>query len=205
VPVRTDDAVERLYRATTTPRLLVVPALDFLCLDGHGDPNTSEDYARAVQAVFAVSYAVRAAVTRAGGPAFRVSPLECLWWAEDLSTFTTGDRSRWEWTLMVRQPDGVSADLVGRLAEETAATKALPVARELRLVSFEEGQAAQVLHVGPYAAEGPTIARLHAFIHEQGLVFDGHVHKHHEIYLGDPRRAAPERLRTLVRQPCVPR
>lgn len=201
--VRTADGIDRLYRATATPRMVTVPALDFLCQDGQGDPGTTPAYAAGVRALFATSYAVRAAVKAAGGPVARVSPLECRWWAEDLGTFLTGDRARWQWTLMIRQPEGTGRDLCLRLAEETAARRAMPTAGELQWLCFEEGAAAQVLHVGPYAAEGPTIERLHAFIRECGLVFDGHVQRHHEIYVGDPRRSAPERLRTIIRQPCA--
>lgn len=193
--------VDRLYRATTTPQLVQVPPLTFLCLDGHGDPNTSPAYAAAVQALYSVSYAAKFAVKKAGGPDFKVSPLEGLWWAEDLSTFLTGDKSEWDWTMMIRQPDAVTGDLFARLADEVAAKKSMAAARQLRLISFEEGAAAQVLHVGPYATEAPTIARLHKFIREQGFTFDGHRHKHHEIYLGDPRRSAPDKLRTIIRQP----
>ena len=193
--------VDRLYRATTTPQLVQVPPLKFLCLDGHGDPNTSPAYAAAVQALYSVSYAAKFAVKKAGGPQFKVSALEGLWWAEDLSTFLTGDKSEWDWTMMIRQPDAVTGDLFARLADEVATKKSRPAARELRLICFEEGAAAQVLHVGPYATEAPTIARLHAFIRDQGFTFDGHRHKHHEIYLGDPRRSAPEKLRTIIRQP----
>lgn len=192
------DAVDRLYRATTKPQLVQVPALRFLCLDGHGDPNTSQAYAAAVQALYSVSYAAKFAVKKAGGPAFKVSPLEGLWWAADMSTFLTGDKSEWDWTMMIRQPDAVTGDLVARLADKVAANKSMPVAKELRLISFEEGAAAQVLHVGPYDTEGPTIARLHEFIQSHGFTLDG---RHHEIYLGDPRRSAPERLRTIIRQP----
>jgi hypothetical protein len=192
------DAVDRLYRATTKPQLVQVPALRFLCLDGHGDPNTSQAYAAAVQALYSVSYAAKFAVKKAGGPAFKVSPLEGLWWAADMSTFLTGDKSEWDWTMMIRQPDAVTGDLVARLADEVAATKSMPVAKELRLISVEEGAAAQVLHIGPYDTEGPTIARLHEFIQAHGFTLDG---RHHEIYLGDPRRSAPERLRTIIRQP----
>lgn len=192
------DAVDRLYRATTKPQLVQVPALRFLCLDGHGDPNTSQAYAAAVQALYSVSYAAKFAVKKAGGPESKVSPLEGLWWAADMSTFLTGDKSEWDWTMMIRQPDAVTGDLVARLADEVAANKSMPVAKELRLISFEEGAAAQVLHVGPYDTEGPTIARLHEFIQSHGFTLDG---RHHEIYLGDPRRSAPERLRTIIRQP----
>jgi hypothetical protein len=195
------ERVERLYRATTTPQLVRVPPLRFVCLDGHGDPNTSPAYAAAVQALYAVSYAAKFAVKKSGGPHVKVSVLEGLWWAQDWSTFLTGDKSRWDWTMMIRQPDAVTADLLAHLAEEVAATKSMPAARHLRLICFEEGTAAQVLHVGPYATEAATIARLHEFIRKQGFTFDGHRHKHHEIYLGDPRRSAPEKLRTIIRQP----
>lgn len=191
-------AVDRLYRATPTPQLVQVPPLTFLCLDGYGDPNTSASYAAAVQALYSVSYAAKFAVKKAGGPNYKVSPLEGLWWAEDLSTFLTGDKSEWDWTMMIRQPDAVTGDLVARFADEVATKKSMPAAKELRLISFEEGAAAQVLHIGPYATEGPTIKRLHEFIREQGFTLDG---KHHEIYLGDPRRSAPEKLRTIIRQP----
>jgi hypothetical protein len=198
---RSVDPVARLYRATTNPELVEVPALWFLCLDGHGDPNTAPEYAEAVEALFAVSYAAKFAVRRSGGADFKVSPLEGLWTAEDLGTFLTGDKSDWDWTMMIRQPDSVSVEMVARLGEEAATRKGIVAADRIRLECFEEGPAAQVLHVGPYAEEGPTIARLHDFIHEHGFTFDGHVRRHHEIYLGDPRRAAPEKLRTLIRQP----
>lgn len=193
--------VERLYRATTTPELVEVPALWFLRIDGHGDPNTAPAYAAAVEALYAVSYGAKFAVQKAGGERFKVSPLEGLWWAEDMDTFLSGDKAAWDWTMMIRQPDSVTADLVGRIADEAAERKDLPTARRLRLETFEEGPAAQVLHVGPYAEEGPTIARLHDFIREHGFTVDGQTGKHHEIYLGDPRRAAPEKLRTIIRQP----
>jgi hypothetical protein len=121
-----------------------------------------------------------------------------------METFLTGRKSDWDWTMMIRQPDLVTGDLVERLAAEVSAKKALPAIPDLRLVTIAEGTAAQVLHVGPYADEGPTIERLHAWIRDHGLVFEGHHQKHHEIYLGDPRRAAPAKLRTIIRQPCSP-
>lgn len=195
------NAVDRLYRATQTPQFVQVPPLRFICLDGHGDPNTAPAYGTAVQALYSVSYAAKFAVKKAGGPDFKVSALEGLWWAQDMSTFLTGNKSAWSWTMMIRQPNAVSDDLLARLADEVAAKLPMPGPSPLRVVSFEEGPAAQVLHVGPYAAEAPTIARLHQFIRDHGFTFDGHRHKHHEIYLGDPRRAAPEKLRTLIRQP----
>jgi len=196
-PVQADPVAD-LYRATRTPRLLVVPALRFLTVDGQGDPETSAAYADAVQALFAVSYTAKFALRKAGAEDFRVGVLEGLWWATDLEAFATGDRSQWQWRMMIHQPDEIDAELLDRVTEQVAAKKDLPTARSLRLVTFEEGPSAQVMHVGPYDAEQPTIERLHAFLRDQGLTLTGH---HHEIYLGDPRRAAPERLRTIIRQP----
>jgi hypothetical protein len=199
-----DDSVEQLYRATTTPRLMRVPPLTFLCLDGHGDPNTNPTYADAVRALFSMSFAAKFAIKRASGQNVKVSSLEGLWWAHDMDTFLTGHKSDWDWTMMIRQPDLVTGDLVDRLAAELTAKKSLPAIHDLRLVTIAEGAAAQVLHVGPYADEGPTIERLHTYIRDRGFVFDGRHQKHHEIYLGDPRRAVPEKLRTIIRQPCSP-
>ncbi len=195
------DPVKRLYRATKTPQLVDVPALMYVCVDGHGEPSTSPAYADAVQALYAISYAVRFAINAASGQSVKVSTLEGLWWASDMTVFLTGRRSEWHWTMMIRQPDVVTDDLVERLRPAVAAKRSSPAVDDLRLVTFTEGPAAQVLHVGPYADEGLTIQRLHAFLLDRGLVLRG---KHHEIYLGDPRRAAPDKLRTIIRQPCAP-
>lgn len=190
--------VDALYRATKKPQLVTVPALRFLCLDGHGDPNTNPDYAAAVQALFAVAYTAKFALKKAGGEDFKVSPLEGLWWAEDPSVFMTGDKSAWNWTMMIRIPDAVTDPMVADIAAEVARKKSMPEALQIQVRTFEEGTAAQVLHVGPYSAEGPTIAGLHEFIAAQGFTLTG---MHHEIYLGDPRRSALEKLRTIIRQP----
>lgn len=190
----------QLYRATTTPRLVDVPPLPFLMLDGHGDPNTSPQYGEAVQALYALSYGVRFAVKRAGGTDHRVSPLEGLWWAEDMTAFDRADRASWQWTAMIRQPSELDEDLLRAVTEDVASRRGLPGLDRVRLETFAEGLAGQILHVGPYTAEGPTIGVLHAFLARQGFHFIGTAHRHHEIYIGDPRRAAPARLRTIIRQ-----
>jgi len=190
-----------LYASPRKPTAVEVPELAFLMVDGHGDPNTSAQYRDAVSALFSVSYAARFALKRAGVIDYGVMPLEGLWWVPDMATFSTEDKSEWDWTMMIRQPDAATPDLLAHLADEVATKKSIRIAKELRLISFEEGTAAQVLHVGPYATEASTIVRLHEFIREQGFTFHGHRHKHHEIYLGDPRRSAPEKLRTIIRQP----
>ena len=186
------------YAPKRTPALVEVPELAFLMVDGHGDPNVSVEYRDAVSALFAVSYGARFALKRAGVLDYGVMPLEGLWWVPNMSTFSTGEKSAWDWTAMIVQPDEVTADVLADAKASAAAKKALPALDRLRLERFAEGPAAQVLHIGPYSAEGPTIAALHAFIADNGLERAG---KHHEIYLGDPRRSAPEKLKTVIRQP----
>ena len=196
----TEPDLTRLYRATSTPTLIDVPTMTFLMLDGRGDPNTSADYAAAVQALYTLSYSVKFAVKRTLGVQVKVAPLEGFWWAEDMSAFLRADKSAWQWTAAIRQPTELTPELLDDVAAEVARKKDVPAAAAVRLELFTEGLSAQILHVGPYSAEEPTITRLHAFIAEQGYALGG---RHHEIYLGDPRRAAPEKLRTIIRQPVV--
>jgi hypothetical protein len=179
------------------PKLVDVPALGFLVIDGSGDPNTSERFRAAIQALYAVSYTIKLALKRSGETVHRVGPLECLWTTGGSSS---GDQLAWRWTAMISQPEAVTRDLVEQAATNVADKKHLDVTRELRLRRFTEGPAAQVLHVGPYAGEGTTIELLHAFIREHGFALRG---RHHEIYLSDPRRTPPERLRTIIRQPVT--
>jgi hypothetical protein len=182
------------------PVLVDVPEVSFLMVDGQGDPNRSQDYRDAVQALFAVSYAVKFAIKRAAGIDYRVMPLEGLWWVDDMSTFTVDDKTSWQWTALIAQPDLATEQLVAQAVATAAAKRPLPAAGRVRLERFWEGRAAQLLHRGPFSAEGPTIARLHGFIAEQGLSRRG---KHHEIYLTDFTRTAPERLKTVLRQPVT--
>lgn len=189
-----------LYRPSAREVTQVdVPAFDFLMIDGAGDPNGSKAYAQAVEALFSVSYAAKFMHRKQGARAvdYAVMPLEGLWWADDLSAFVANDRSQWRWTMMIMQPEVVPRDLVLSAIEAVRRKKALPALDELRLETFAEGLCAQVLHVGPFSEEGPTIERLHAFIEARA----GLRGKHHEIYLSDVRRADPSRWRTIIRQP----
>ncbi len=176
-----------------------VPDMNFLMIDGEGDPNTSQQYADALESLFAASYALKFAVKR-GSLAidYPVMPLEGLWWADDMADFTTGDRSGWKWTMMIMQPVFVSSEMV----EEAVAAvrkKKNPVALPgLRFEAYAEGVAAQIMHVGPFSAEGPTIERVHEFIEHSGRERSG---KHHEIYLSDIRKADPAKWKTVIRQP----
>ena len=187
------------YCATRHPQLVEVPELSFLMLDGHGDPNTAPEYGEAVQALYSVAYTARFALKKApDGLDYGVMPLEGLWWAPDMTVFTTADKSSWDWTMMIMQPAQVTTEVFEDARATASRKKSLPAIERVRLEPLAEGRSAQVLHVGPYAAEGPVIQGLHGFIADQGYELDG---KHHEIYLNDPTRSTPEKLRTIIRQP----
>jgi len=189
------------YAPGREPATVEVPVFSFLMVDGHGDPNVAPGYGHAVEALYSVSYTLKFALKR--GPEeldYRVMPLEGLWWVPDMSAFTIEDKSAWDWTMMIRQPEQVDEDLFEQALAKATRKKELPAANLLRLERFAEGLAAQVMHIGPYSAEGPTIQRLHAFIADQGYERAG---KHHEIYLSDPRRAAPGKMKTVLRQPMA--
>jgi hypothetical protein len=178
--------------------LVEVPALRFLMVDGKGDPNTSPEYAEAVEALFAVSYTAKFIVKK--GPQkidYAVMPLEGLWWADDMSVFTTGDKAKWKWTMMIMQPDFVTNEVIEAALAEVKEKKGLLGVDRLRVEEFAEGRCAQVLHVGPFSKEGPTIARLHEYIDAKST----RTGKHHEIYLSDIRRAKPASWKTILRQP----
>ncbi len=191
-----------LYAPGGEPQLVDVPELAFLMVDGRGDPNTSTEFREAIQALYAVSYAAKFAIKRSpGGMDYAVMPLEGLWWMPDMSKFRIADKSSWNWTAMIMQPTPVTSEIVVEACAAAAKKKASsPAIAKVRLEHFAEGHAAQVMHTGPYAAEGPTIERLHAFIAGLGYARTG---KHHEIYLSDPSRSAPEKLRTVIRQPVA--
>lgn len=194
--------LRRQYRHLYQPSAKVVaevqvPAFTFLMIDGQGDPNTSTAYAQAVEALFAVSYTAKFTLKKSGGQDYAVMPLEGLWWADDLSTFGRGERNQWRWTMMILQPDCVPPAQLRQAIDDATRKKPLPAAPRLRIERFEEGRCAQILHVGPFSAEGPVIQRLHAHISAHG----GLRGRHHEIYLSDIRRADPSRWKTVIRQP----
>lgn len=204
---------KELYTAPQTPVVVDVPELGYLMVDGKGYPGTSQEYIDAMGALYPVAYTLKFAL-KAEGTDFTVMPLEGLWWADDMEAFLAGGkREGWLWTSMIAVPDVVTeahfdaalqqvrakqekeAAKAERTGEEYRANPALDA---LRLERWTEGPSAQVMHFGPYSEETPTIEALHVFIEEQGYERRG---KHHEIYLGDPNRTAPEKLKTIIRQP----
>ncbi len=175
-----------------------VPPLAFLMVDGHGDPNTSTAYREAIETLYAASYAVRAVAKTRLGKVHTVGPLEGLWSADDPEAFRTRDKSAWDWTMMIAQPDWITADLVEE-ALAAARKKRVPTLDLIRFERYTEGRSVQILHVGSYDDEGPTLERLHReFLPANGFAPTG---RHHEIYLSDARKTEPARLKTILRQP----
>jgi hypothetical protein len=169
-------------------------------IDGHGDPNTAQAYVDAVSALFSVAYTLKFLSKKTLGRDYVVMPLEGLWWSDDMATFTSQrDKSRWSWTMMSLVPDWLEAEHFDS-ARASAAGKAPQAALDaLRFEELTEGLSVQTLHLGSYDDEAPVLAEMHdRFIPDSGLRMRG---LHHEIYLGDPRRTAPEKLRTILRQP----
>ena len=178
--------------------IVEVPPLEFLMVDGHGDPNTSIAYREAIEALYVVSYAVRAVAKARLGNVPAVAPLEGLWSADDPEAFRTRDKSAWDWTMMIAQPDWVTVNLVEE-ALAGARKKRLPALDLIRFERYSEGRSVQVLHVGSYDDQGPTLDRLRRdFLPANGLVPTG---RHHEIYRSDARKTEPARLKTILRQP----
>jgi hypothetical protein len=190
----------KFYTAKATPKLVDVPPLDYLMIDGVGDPDTSADFAAAIEALYGVSYTIKFALRIGPAPIdYAVMPLEGLWWADDSEAFERGERKAWKWTLMIVQPPGVTAaDVKDAIAMVRAKKPHLSSLDALRLKRWAEGPSAQLLHIGPYASERQSIQRLHAHIAATRSRMRG---KHHEIYLNDATRTAPQRLKTIIRQP----
>ena len=179
--------------------LVDVPIMHYLAVDGHGDPNTSPEYTRALECLYPVAYSLKFASKDELEADFTVGPLEGLWRAEDPEAFTRRDKSAWDWTMLIAQPEWITPEMVEAAVAAVAAKKTVPGLEDVRLLTLTEGLAAQILFVGPYDAEGPVLARLHgSWMPGHHLTFNG---DHHEVYLSDPRRAAPEKLRTVLRQP----
>lgn len=191
--------LKHLYQPSAKKVVQVdVPTMNYLMVDGTGDPNTSPAYAEAMEALFAVSYAIKFMVKK--GPAgidYGVMPLEGLWWANDMSQFTTKDKSNWKWTMMIMQPSFVTPEIIDSAIADVKRKKNPTAISKVRVEDFSEGTCAQILHIGPFSEEGPTIEKVHLFIDSRGK----RVGKHHEIYLSDIRKADPAKWKTVIRQP----
>ena len=178
---------------------VTAPEFDCLAVDGMGDPNTSRFYKEALEAIFAVAYTLKFNFKKTREVDWSVMPLEGLWWSDNVAVdFLTGNKAAWRWTAFIVQPGIVGKGDFDEALAEVKSKKDPPALPLLRFEKFNEGPCVQVLHLGTYAAEKPNIELLHGYMKEHNLHFNG---KHHEIYLNDPRRTAPERLKTIIRQP----
>jgi hypothetical protein len=178
-----------------------VPPLPYLKVDGHGDPNVEAAYAQALSWLFSTAYAAKFAAKTGLGRDFTVPPLEGLWWAEDPQSFVDRRKALWSWTMMIMLPDFIGQDLVDAAVVKSSAKLGEPPT-SFRFELLHEGRSLQALHIGSYDDEGPLLAQLHnEIMPARGLAFAG---PHHEIYLGDPRRTEPARLKTILRQPVRP-
>ena len=187
-----------LYNPPKRYELVEVPPLRYLMLDGQGNPNNNPAYQAVVETLYALSYTLKFACKKTLGRDYSVMPLEGLWWTPDMAQFSLEDKDAWQWTMMILQPEWITAEMVEAAREEVRRKKNPARLDEVRFEVYEEGLAAQIMYLGAYSDEAPTIAGLHTFIAAQGYTLHG---KHHEIYLGDPRKTAPEKLKTIIRQP----
>ncbi|GAB26212.1 hypothetical protein GOPIP_093_00170 [Gordonia polyisoprenivorans NBRC 16320 = JCM 10675] len=189
------------YRASSKAfEIVEVPPLQYLMVDGHGNPNTAQEYTDAVAALYSVAYKLKFASKKELGKYYVVMPLESLWSAEDMDTFTDSrDKSQWDWTAMIMVPDWITPEMFDA-AIAKAANKNPPASLDrVRLETLHEGLSVQRLHIGSYDDEAGTLAELHrTFIPSAGLKPTG---KHHEIYFNDFRKVEPAKLRTILRQP----
>jgi hypothetical protein len=179
--------------------LIDVPAMNFLMVDGKGDPNTAQDYGDAVAALYGVGYAIKFMSKKGLGKDYGVLPLEGLWSADDPAAFENARKSEYQWTMMIMQPEWITEAVVSDAVAATAAKKELPALSKVRFERYHEGRSLQLLHLGSYDDEAPKLKYLHyEYMPQHNLTFNG---LHHEIYLGDPRKTAPAKLKTILRQP----
>ena len=179
--------------------LIDVSKMNFIMIDGQGAPE-SPQFAQSIEALYPIAYGIKFDKKKTDGTDYGVMPMEGLFWADDMVVFMpeTADRSKWQWTLMIMQPDFISVADFNKAKEAAGKKKDNPFIDKVRFESYSEGKSAQIMHIGPFAAEGPNIQKLHHKIKEIGGKLTG---RHHEIYLSDPRRAAPEKMKTVIRQP----
>lgn len=196
------------YRATPQPQLINIPKMLFVMVDGHGAPESDAgaetEFQKAMQSIFGIIYGIKfwdkQHTPPLGYAKFTMPPIEGLWWTKSGKDFDTKKPADWAWTLLMRVPEFVTPAFFQEVVTELVAKKKDEAYRNVRLEAFEEGDCVQILHIGPYDQEAPTIAAMHAFAAAEGRPLRG---KHHELYFGDPRRTAPEKLKTILRRPVT--
>ncbi len=205
MPVKVDfkKTLKELYLPRANEVVEIdVPEMQFLMIDGMGSPGDSKEYQDALATLYPIAFKTKF-LRKAKGKDYVVPPLEGLWWADDMDDFMKENRDKWKWTMMIMQPDWVTLDMINEaiLITKKKKPELSELLPKLRLEKYKEGKAAQIMHVGPYSEEGPTVQKVHDFIQKEGGKFDGLETKHHEIYLSDPRKANPTTMKTVIRQP----
>ncbi len=176
-----------------------VPTMNYLMVHGKGEPG-GKAFTAALEALYPVAYTIKFTVKKNLDIDYVVPPLEGLWWADDMSDFIKNNRSRWLWTMMIMQPESVTQEIFEEAVVQVRTKKSPAAIDKVEFSSYNEGKCAQILHLGPFSEEGPTIERIHNEIKSEGYILTG---KHHEIYLSDMRRVAPEKYKTVLRQPMA--
>ncbi len=183
----------------TEPYFVTAPKLKIISCCGYGNPNNSVLFQKTMSALYSITYTIKFMLKQTDNPLYTVMPLEGLWWTDEMSTFSLEKKEEWKWKVFIVQPDFITREIFDCGIKELLKKKKEDVDTSLlSFDSFEEGLCAQILHIGPYAQEEPTVKKLHEFINHEGYKMTG---LHHEVYMGDPRKAAPEKLKTLIRQP----
>jgi hypothetical protein len=207
MPAKVDfkKSMKEYYQPSSKEVVLVeVPEMQFLMIDGMGSPGDSKEYQDALAALYPIAFKIKF-LSKAKGQDYVVPPLEGLWWADNMDDFIKGNRDKWKWTMMIMAPDWIELETFEKAINETESKKPelAELLPKLRLERYREGKAAQIMHIGPYSEEGPTVQKIHNFIKKESGKFDGHKNKHHEIYLSDPRKANPATMKTVIRQPFI--
>lgn len=186
-------SLKRLYKPLSKDVTIVdVPPMNFLMIDGQGNPNTSREFSDAVETLFSLAFNIKFALKKSSGFDYVVPPLEGLWWSDDMSDFHARNKDNWKWTLMIMQPPQVTAGDVASSMETVAKKKNPPALEKIRFGEFDEGLSAQMMHIGSFDTEADNIETIHRHIVDNGYANRG---KHHEIYLSDFRKTAPEKLK----------
>lgn len=193
-----------LYMPKDKAALVEIPPINFLMVDGSGNPNNNLDFEQATELLYGLSYTIKMSKNKGEQPEgyfdYVVPPLEGLWWTDD--EFSLENKDNWKWTLMLRQPEFVTEDVVKWAKEQYLKKKSDAAIDKIRFESFYEGLCVQIMHIGPYNTEPESMKKINDFIQNQGLRDKvGSGGKHHEIYLSDPRRCKPENLKTILRHP----
>ena len=210
-PLEYNQGMDKLDLKKTLPHLynpknktweeVEVPAMHFLMVDGEGNPNTAASYKEAIEALFSMAYTLKFMSKRELGKDYAVMPLEGLWYADDMTVFTRRNKDAYKWTMMIAQPEWITGAMVKSAVLTAGKKKDLAALPKLRFETYAEGRCLQLLHIGSYDDEAPKLAQLHdELMPARSLKFNGN---HHEIYLSDPRRTTPEKLKTILRQPVA--